>query len=321
MSEASMRPLPPVRGKVNVRHYGNLLPDQDMSLWPSVTEDGYDFLGMLAKEGVTPEPCGSTGGKMDASFWQAAVRWALLKKYGCLEQQNSNLKDPFVVVPNENHKAKVRTLHFSNDDLATITKLWNEQCDLATTESKINGNDKNDLHQFLRTGGLSNHRRMQWSFLDCGPACQFQLHAHPNLEVIYCVSGELHEIRLEGPPPTKTFQKVTTDDNNDGTKLKGPDLSQLARPWKFYTLRQGDFLVNEVGSIHKSFSATNGNGCQLLVCWGGSHADVTHDMEPKSVSVQGAVDVMDARITSCGCHDEPLSEIFLPDSERSDATK
>lgn len=320
MTEAT-RPPPPERGKVNVRHYGSLLPDQDMTLWPGPTEDGYDFLGMLANEGVAPQS--STG---DASFWQAAVRWALLKKYGCLELfNNNNLKDPFVVAP-KNHPTKVRSLHFSNDDLATITKLWNEQCHLAST----NSDNDDDLHQFLRTGGLSNHRRMKWSFLDCGPACQFQLHAHPNVEVIYCVTGELHEIRLEGPPPTRTFSKVVTDNNtnnnnnDDNAKLKGPDLSQLSRPWKFYTLQQGDFLVNEVGSIHKSFSATNGNGCQLLVCWGGSHADVTKDMEQNSVSVQGAVDVMDARLASCGCGSEGaalLSETFLPDSERGDASK
>ena len=331
-----------------MRHYGSLVRPLDMRDWPNATEDGYDFGDMLAAEGVT-------SGRDDARFWQAAVRWALLKKYGYLTQptriheaSSSSLEDPFVVV--ENNQKKVRTLQFSERDLQPIADLWNEQCALATTskgkddDTNDDTNDDDDLRQFLRTGGRSNDRPLQWSVLDCGPACQFQLHAHPNLEVIYCMTGALHEIRLAGAPVTKTFvaQKVqqeeeenTTGNRHDTsdketptsttTILQGPDLSQLQRPWKFDTLNEGEFLVNEVGSIHKSFTATNSQGCRLLVCWGGSHADVTRDQEPTSVSVQGALETMDARLSTCdGCGGggdsvTALSETFLPASERSDA--
>ena len=97
---------PPTKGQVNVRHYGSLVRPLDMRDWPNATEDGYDFGDMLAAEGVT-------SGRDDARFWQAAVRWALLKKYGYLTQptriheaSSSSLEDPFVVV--ENNQKKVR---------------------------------------------------------------------------------------------------------------------------------------------------------------------------------------------------------------------
>ena len=80
-------------------------------------------------------------------------------------------------------------------------------------------------------------------------------------------------------------------------------------------------MVNEVGSIHKSFTATNGNGCVLLCLWGGSHADIADEL----ALVTDAVEMMDRRLTDeCGCHPsdgdfESIQEIFLPESERSKA--
>jgi len=358
-TESESSSSPPAKGKVNIRHYGtsssllgpsaNQNYQSSMKMWPDETQDGYNIVDMLKAEGM--ELGVKVTESQDATtFWQAAIRWALLKKYGYLKQDNNNdtKSDRFQ-----------QQQHLFNLDLnvEAIANLWNEVCDLAAVASNNNNdeneneNKDNDLLEFIRMGGLSNHRSMQWSVLDCGPACQFQLHAHPNLEVIYCIKGELHEIRLDGKPLTKSFEQeqqgivIDSDGNQSNknesnkktttatattttTKLQGPDLSHLQRSWKFYTLHQGEFLVNEVGSIHKSFSATNGNGCLLLVLWGGSHADITKDKEPNSVNVQQALESMDQRLSSssCDCVNNGSSsltlvgETFLPDSERSSTT-
>ena len=51
--------------------------------------------------------------------------------------------------------------------------------------------------------------------MDCVSGCQFRLHAHPNIELVYCLRGELHEIRMEGPPITKSFPPSSKNDDDD----------------------------------------------------------------------------------------------------------
>lgn len=163
----------------------------------------------------------------------------------------------------------------------------------------------NDLIDLLITG-KSNQRPLQWTLMNCAPGCQFRLHAHPNIEVVYCIEGALHEIRMEGLPPTKCFE---ADEAEEGV-LIGPSVSQMKRPWKFGTLKRGEWLVNEIGSIHKSFTASN-CGCKLLVLWGGSHANIKD--EPFLIS--NAVLSMDQKVCSCR-NGEAISETFLPESEK-----
>ena len=193
---------------------------------------------------------------------------------------------------------------------------------------------------------------LQWNFMRCPAGLQFQLHAHANIELIYCCAGALHEIRMQGEPITKQFTVAAAaaaavtpppssavsptarndhraDDDDDDLAAKtatttpkvcGPALTNLQRPWSFGTLKAGQWLVNEVGSIHQSFTATN-ESCQLLVLWGGpgSHANVSDP--PLSPNVQEAVNVMDRRL--CCCYDGSttpwalISETFLPDSEKA----
>lgn len=122
--------------------------------------------------------------------------------------------------------------------------------------------------------------------------------------------------------------------NQQQCGVQGPNLTTLKRSWKFATLPAGRWLVNEVGSIHKSFTSTVGTGCQLLALWGGSHANILHP--PASVNIQEAVDATDQKIvrhqqaasatgigaSSSACHGDctnwaTISQIFLPQSERS----
>jgi hypothetical protein len=270
------------------------------------------------------------------------------------------------------------------------TPKTNDLYELWPTEEEESNSatSSNDHHHQRRSVLYSNQRPLQWNIMDCPPACKFQLHAHPNVELILCLQGELHEVRMMGPPlqreamipistpttgatatpaavPSKNLEdenhaasrttpelqvssshykwnqksssstttsgsKNDNDQTNDSSSSPLQQQSQSAAPqerppWKFSTLSKGTWLVNEVGSVHQSFTATSGTGCKLLVLWGGSHANVPRGEEP--FIVQQALEQMDQLITnkyssSCACDGssnggwERLEETFLPASER-----
>jgi hypothetical protein len=267
--------------------------DDDLASWPSG-----DFLvqALLPKYA---DQLPST----DPQYWQTGARKALLTDCGFLPKEQT-----------------------ATIDATAVQQAWEK---LATTihTSSDEDHESNDLIQFFRAGGLSNHRKLQWALMDCAPGCQFHLHAHPNLELVYCIKGELHEIRLQDDDNiiTKSFEPMSPATTNNGNsnknpKLRGPSLIGCPRPWRFGTLEAGRWLVNRVGTIHKSFTATNGEGCILLTLWGGSHANIND--EP--VVVANAVETMEQKLqTQCaGCHPtadelQRISETFLPESERS----
>jgi hypothetical protein len=211
-----------------------------------------------------------------------------------------------------------------------VQTAWERAIHLAiATNSNNNNNDDdvnnnggntvtnmNDLIEFFRDGGTSNDRQLEWALMDCAPGCQFQLHAHPNLELVCCLRGELHEVRLveeEGVDLVRDFEMTGEQTTNKNPQVIGPSLLGCSRPWRFGTLSQGRWLVNRVGTIHKSFTATNGDGCLLLALWGGAHANI---LQEPSVVVQ-AVEAMDRKL-NCSCRGgEWISETFLPDSEKA----
>jgi hypothetical protein len=187
-----------------------------------------------------------------------------------------------------------------------------------------------DLMDFVSSRcQTSNRRPMQWAFMTCPVGVQFALHAHPNLELVYCCTGALHEVRMDGPPIPHDYTAIATlanptaaadvsnHSNEPPHKVSGPSLTSLQRSWTFGTLSAGQWLVNEVGSIHKSFTATSATSpCRLLVCWGGSHANIAHP--PTTLDVNDAVSVMDGRLCACNEMKEysAIAETFLPESER-----
>lgn len=255
--------------------------------WPS----GKKLMEMMENQGIDASKIG------DEEYWQTGARWALLRKYGHLPNSH-----PWPYVQTE---SGVRQLCFSKEDMQTIQRTWERLEDQSLPSAA--GND--DLEEFMRTS-TSCGRQLQWTVMECAPATQFKLHAHPNLELIYCARGALHGIRMSGAPFTRDFAATR--------EVTGPNLTQLDRSWYFETVNQGEWLVNEVGSLHKSFTATNGQGCVLLVLWGGSHADVKLDQQPTRVNVQQALDTMDNKLSTCDCNKwSTLSETFLPASERS----
>jgi hypothetical protein len=233
--------------------------------------------------------------------WQIQARRALLQEYGLLNRETTADSDR-MAVQNAWERAikKVAVTNDNNDNVG----------DADETKSPT------DLIEFFRDGGKSNDRQLEWAIMDCAPGCQFQLHAHPNLELVYCLKGELHEVRLiqeENVALARDFETTGEQTKNQNPQVIGPSLLGCSRPWRFGTLSQGQWLVNRVGSIHKSFTAAKGDGCILLALWGGSHANIPH--EP-SVVVE-AVETMDRRL-DCSCRGgEWIAETFLPDSEKS----
>ena len=249
----------------------------------------------------------------DPKFWQASARRALLHKFGYLASDDT-----------DSGKWTTRNVE-STEEIESIQRIW-EQVVENVNNSTTTTDDLGDfVHNHCQS---SNRRALQWSGMTCPPGSQFRLHAHPNLELVYCSRGALHEVRMLGEPLTKQFERDydANSTDNEGAQLKGPNLTDLQRPWKFATLPAGRWLVNEVGSIHKSFTSTAGTGCQLLVLWGGSHANIENP--PATVNVQDAVDATDQKLhkssssTSCNKGDctnwsTMISETFLPDSEKS----
>jgi hypothetical protein len=276
----------------------------------------------------------------------------------------------------------------TTSDLYELWPTEEEESNSATSPTSSSMGHHHHHHR-RRSVLYSNQRPLQWNVMDCPPACKFQLHAHPNVELIFCVQGELHEVRMMGPPlpreamipisstttATATASSTTTDQEDENhsasrttpvlqvsplhykwnqkssssttsssgntsdndqihdsssSSLGQPPQSSAPRqkppPWKFSTLSTGNWLVNEVGSVHQSFTATSGTGCKLLVLWGGSHANVPRGEEP--FIVRQAVEQMDQVIanqysSSCACGGgsdnggwERLEETFLPASER-----
>jgi hypothetical protein len=258
--------------------------------WPSG-----DLLMGLAEDKLPPELRG------DPKYLQTSVRWALLQKYGYDE------------IPTKEEAYRIvqgaRRLVFTDGHIEAIEKKWESVLAAARAQpNKI----ENDLLDFLRDS-RSRDRGLQWAVMDCAAGTQFNLHAHPNLEVAHCVRGTLHEIRMKGEPWDEGYEPCP----GDPSKVKGPNLTQLNRPWYFNSLHAGEWLANEAGSIHKSFTATSGDGVLLLVLWSGSHADVVTEEEPKKVNVQEAVDTMDDRLGQCDCTKwDTISETFLPESEK-----
>ena len=139
----------------------NIGPD-----WPS----GKMILDSLKSKNVS-----ILGFQENPEYWQASARWALLKGSGILD-------DSGLSVAYESGQGS-NILRISDRDMEDINQQW----------QKVLGRDDlcNDLTELLGTR-KSNKRSLKWTFMDCSPGCQFNLHAHPNIELVYCCRGQLH---------------------------------------------------------------------------------------------------------------------------------
>lgn len=133
-----------------------------------------------------------------------------------------------------------------------------------------NGSIKDDLHEFLSTG-LSNQRSLKWDIMQISPNTSFSLHAHPNIELIYVISGSIYELRRLGIPLKREFTLLENE---------GPDISDDTQKFVLRKTSTGNILINEKGSIHLTF--TQVEETKLLVLWGGKHANIQKHMYPPS---------------------------------------
>ena len=123
-----------------------------------------------------------------------------------------------------------------------------------------------ELDEVRRTW-RSNGRLLSWAHMAVAKGTIIKLHCHPNVEVIYVISGALSEDRLK-----------RTEAPDGGRFLEGcaavldADLSQTTKDdFETRTHRAGAAFANEIGSVHRSYTD---EGCELLVLWGGCHAPV-----------------------------------------------
>ena len=93
-----------------------------------------------------------------------------------------------------------------------------------------------------RDGGVP----LIWTAMALEPNTRFPPHSHGNVELVHCARGALHEFRVE---------------RGEGSE---------AGEWIHGVLEEGEWTVNQAGSVHLSFTDVS-SGCLLLVLWSGAH--------------------------------------------------
>mgnify|MGYP001233844629 CR=1 FL=1 len=142
-------------------------------------------------------------------------------------------------------------------------------------ETQLSSSSLRDLLE----SSTSNSRRLKWTHLSIPPNRKFPLHSHPNLEIVFCLKGMLKEVKWV----SDGSDNLSREDLKKLSQLVPPanhpainsDYRSASRNWRPSTLSKNSWLVNEVASVHMSF--TGEEGCELLVLWSGAHADFQRD--------------------------------------------
>lgn len=259
-------------------------------------------------------------------IWQASARLAFLKKFATEKRKNDKPLTKCIFEPDAECSIQQTWIEavtgiLGNNKKYTVDGIKRDDVIKCSNFHVEFPDFHEDFQDFITNECCkSNTRQLQWTVLSCPRGIQFQLHAHPNLELIYCIRGTLFEIRMNGKPPTRNFEDTLSDGSDRNIKVIGPTLTNLKRSWSFGALNAGQWLVNEVGSIHKSFTSSRvDGGCDLLVLWSGSHANIFD--KPVSPDIDNAVNELDRIIqeSSTCCLNSKNSTIpttFLPDDER-----
>jgi hypothetical protein len=146
-----------------------------------------------------------------------------------------------------------------------------------------------DLTTFLETGqsGVDGDRPVKLMVLFLKPNQLFGLHAHPTIELELTLRGALGEVRLVSATsdvPLQIPYRGPWPEREGGKSLHGPSLKTLTErhyaplshtaQWqKTEPVFPGNYLFNEVGSIHKSYTE-DGPPFAGLILWGGIHATI-----------------------------------------------
>jgi hypothetical protein len=122
---------------------------------------------------------------------------------------------------------------------------------------------QHQLDEFLTTG-KSNGRSLKLQVMVLPPGKYFKIHAHPNIEFECTLKGRLCEFRWLFVVPPEELK---------GESPLGPDIGKTDMFFE-EVVKEGECLVNEIGSVHQSFTAPD-EGCAIIVLWSGCHAN-TH---------------------------------------------
>ena len=239
----------------------------------------------------------------------------------------NNLPSPSAVVNESSCKTGVaisstNSEAFDKAWLDGMHELFLEKLQQQNKYGSITQSDRTELHDFLETG-LSNGRQLILQIMICPPGKCFQIHAHPNIESMLTLNGSLHELRSIGPPieppsyyyckpppqqPTAIKEKNQMSDESKEKDVCGSESEINTKKVKsidgpsipFTTLFEkkatvtGQLIVNEIGSVHQSYTVgdinpkhnnvdgfkdvedeDNVRGVAMLVLWSGCHAN-TH---------------------------------------------
>ena len=127
----------------------------------------------------------------------------------------------------------------------------------------------------LETYGTSNNRPLRYDIMKIRPNNAFPLHAHPNIEIVYVIYGSMHEYRYEGGALTTNYTDCIGPNMITMNTKTSKFIHRVTRAATTEDSSLSDhysFLVNELGSIHMSY--TEDDGAVILAIWSGRHANV-----------------------------------------------
>ena len=164
----------------------------------------------------------------------------------------------------------------TKENLPDLTEWWTTVQNTMKDPQRTAPHFQKELNEFIETG-RSNGRPMQYARMRIDAGKSFTLHAHPNMEIDFVMEGTMYERRLKAEywNETKNFgQEYSTD------------LSSLP-PEAFETRKftKGQVLLNETGSIHRSYTVAE-EGVDLFVLWGGGLCNVPDKFTPESERVE-----------------------------------
>ena len=143
-------------------------------------------------------------------------------------------------------------------------------------------NNTAELDEFWTTG-KSKGRILQLQVMVLPPGTYFKIHAHPNIEFELTMTGTLEESRFQFCMPIESLMTTATSESSSGNggsdnnkestdcEIVGPTI-QSTDTFVHNKVGPGQCMMNEVGSVHQSFTGTE-SPCAILVLWSGCHAN------------------------------------------------
>jgi hypothetical protein len=140
---------------------------------------------------------------------------------------------------------------------------WRQALQTVFSQHPNNPTVASELEDYLATG-LSNGRKLRLQIMVFPPGLYFRMHCHPNIEFEVTLKGSLQEFRWASF--TVPADQVT------GDAPTGPEIA-ATQVFEQRAVNVGQCLLNEIGSVHQSFTGSDGP-CVLLHLWSGVHANI-----------------------------------------------